>query len=192
MNGNRRLVVVASVAALALGLVESASSTQAPPAPVFSAAVEVVRLDVIVLDREGRPVTGLSAADFDVEEGERKQEITSFEAIRVAPAGRPADASLPPRVSVSKERGPEDGRCLFVLFDDAHVSAPSAERARAGLRQFLDQEVREGDWVTLLAPDQQVWWTARSGWEYRQLRTVVDHLKASSSRDPFAGRDLRL
>jgi VWFA-related protein len=88
-------------------------------------------------------------------------------------------------VSVSRERAPQDGRCLFVLFDDAHVSAPSGERARAGLRQFLDHEVREGDWVTLLAPDQQVWWTARGGWEYRQLRTVVDHLKANSVRDPF-------
>lgn len=92
----------------------------------------------------------------------------------------------PPRVTGSRHRAPQDGRCVFVLFDDVHVTPAHAERARAGLRRFLDEEVREGDWVTLMAPDKQVWWTARGGWEYRQLRVVVDGLKGLLVRGPFS------
>lgn len=172
---------VGSVLAFALAAL---ASQEPPPTPVFGTQVETVRLDVIVLDRDGRPVTGLTAADFDVEEGGVKQAVNSFEEIRVARAPHPADVSAPP-ASESRERSPEEGRCIFVLFDDAHLSPPGAERARQGLRRFLDYDVREGDWVTLLANDQQVWWTARNGWEYRQLRAVVDHLKAGPVRDPF-------
>ena len=56
---------------------------------------------------------------------------------------------------------------------------------RAALRRFLDEEVREGDWVTLMAPEKQLWWTARTGWEIRQLRKAVDGVKGLYTWDPF-------
>ena len=133
---------------------------------MFAAGVEVVRLDVIVLDREGRPVTDLTAADFQVEEDEREQAITSFERVRVE-AGPPPAVLEPPRTSVNRARAPDEGRCFFLFVDDVHLTPPVAENVRAALRRFLDQEVREGDWVTLMAPDKQLWWTARTGWEIR-------------------------
>jgi VWFA-related protein len=181
-----RVLSAAAAGVLALGSSVLAAEGQAvaPQPPVFSAGVEVVRLDVIVLDRDGRPVTGLTAADFAVEEDGRGQSISSFDAIRVAPAGRPSTEE-PSRVTASRARAPEDGRCVFLFYDDVHVSPPVAERVRAGLRRFLDEEVREGDWITLMAPDKQVWWTARTGWEYRQLLKVVDGLKGLLIRDPF-------
>ena len=52
------------------------------------------------------------------------------------------------------------------------------ERVRASLRRFLKSGMREGDWVTVVAPWQQLWWTARNAWEYRQLAGVVDHSSA--------------
>jgi VWFA-related protein len=181
-----RVLLAATAVALALGPSALTAEEQAVPTqpPVFSAGVEVVRLDVIVLDREGRPVPGLAAADFTVEEDGREQSISSFEAIRVVATGKPS-AEGPPRVAASRARAPEDGRCVFLFYDDVHVSPPVAERVRASLRRFLDEEVREGDWITLMAPDKQVWWTARTGWEYRQLVKVVDGLKGLLVRDPF-------
>jgi VWFA-related protein len=180
--------VLPAVAAGVLALAPAAganSQAVSPQPPVFSAGVDLVRIDVIVLDRAGRPVTGLVADDFVVEEDGRERSISSFEQIRVAPAAS-TGADEPSRVSASQHRAPQDGRCLFLLFDDVHVTPAFAERVRAGLRRFLDEEVREGDWVTLMAPDKQVWWTARSGWEYRQMRVVVDGLKGLLVRDPFA------
>jgi hypothetical protein len=60
-----------------------------------------------------------------------------------------------------------------------------AENVRAALRRFLVEEVREGDRVTLMAPDQQVWWTARTGWQTRQLRKVVESVEGLYAWDPF-------
>jgi VWFA-related protein len=157
------------------------AETQQPP--VFSAAVEVVRLDVIVLDRDGRPITGLGAGDFEVEEDGRPQAITSFEPIVVRGMAAPA-AVEPPRLSASRLRAPQEGRTLFFFFDDIHVTPVVSEHVRRALLRFVETEVRDGDWVTLMAPDQGLWWTARNAWEYRQLPAVVGRLKGQLLRDP--------
>ncbi len=169
---------------LALASVPRGSvAQQAPPAPVFGAAVELVRLDVLVLDKDGRPVTGLSQDEFEVEEGGRPQSITSFEPVVVRDA-RPRPAE-PPRLGAGRLRTPSEGRSLFVYVDDIHVRPASAERVRAALRRFLETDVREGDWVTLVAPEQQIWWTARNGWEYRQLAAVSDRLVGQGGGDGY-------
>ena len=63
--------------------------------PEFPSAVEVVRVDAVVLDRDGRPVEGLRASDFELLENGRPQAITSFEA--VVGRGRAALAVTVPR-----------------------------------------------------------------------------------------------
>ena len=160
---------------------------QAPPdgqTPVFGAAVELVRIDVVVLDQDGRPVTGLTRDDFAVEEEGRPQAITSFEPVVVRGA-RPLPADEPPRLGAARLRAPSEGRCVLLLVDDIHLSPPVAERVRQALRKFLETDVREGDWVTVVAPWQQLWWTARNGWEYRQLASVVSRISGQGSADSY-------
>jgi VWFA-related protein len=162
------------------------SATQQPPAPtpVFGAAVELVRLDVVVLDSDGKPVTGLGKDDFVVEEQGKPQALESFEPV-VIRTGRPATPDEPPRLTVARLRAPSEGRCVLLFVDDIHVSPPSMVAVRRAIRQFLETDVREGDWVTLFAPEQELWWTARSAWEYRQLGGVVDRLVGQSSGDSY-------
>jgi VWFA-related protein len=57
------------------------------------------------------------------------------------------------------------------------------EPVRASLRRFLEKDVREGDWVTLVAPEQQLWWTARNAWEYKQLTGVAARLTGQGRGD---------
>jgi VWFA-related protein len=142
-----------------------------------------VRLDVLVLDREGRPVTGLSRDDFEVVEDGRTQAITGFEPV-VVRGNRPARTE-PPRLSPSRLRAPSEGRCIYLYIDDIHVRPSSLPRMREAIRRFLETDAREGDWVTVVAPEQEVWWTARTGWEYRQLATVVDRIKGQGSGDSY-------
>jgi VWFA-related protein len=157
------------------------ASPQAPP-PVFGTGVELVRLDVVVLDKDGRPVTGLAREDFVVEEEGRRQTVESFEPVIVR-GGRPATPDEPPRLTGARLRAPSEGRCLLIFVDDIHVSPPTMERVRASLRRFLETDVREGDWVTVVAPWQQLWWTARNAWEYRQLAGVVDRFVGQGKGD---------
>jgi Ca-activated chloride channel family protein len=71
--------VVAAFARAAL--VPAAAVLVAAPAvaqPVFRSGVDLVHLGVTVVDRQGTPVTGLTAADFEVYEEGRRQEIQYF------------------------------------------------------------------------------------------------------------------
>ncbi len=174
----------ALVALTLVALPRGGSSQQAPAPPVFGAAVDLVRLDVLVLDDNGRPVTGLTKEDFDVEEGGRPQAIASFEPVVVRGA-RPAPSTEPPRLSAGRLHAPSAGRCLFLYVDDIHVQQSSLERVRQALLRFLENDVREGDWVTVVAPEQELWWTARNAWEYRQLAAVIGRIKGQGAGDTY-------
>ena len=63
-------------------------STQDPPAPqaaqpTFRAGVNLVRVDVIVTDKDGTPVTDLKQEEFEIVEEGRTQTIDLFRQIRV-------------------------------------------------------------------------------------------------------------
>ncbi|PYQ02358.1 MAG: hypothetical protein DMF83_23725, partial [Acidobacteria bacterium] len=170
--------------ALALGSLHSHASAQTPP--TFPAGVELVRIDVVVLDH-GTPVTGLTAADFEITENGHPREIVSFEPIVVhVPARAVApESAAPARISESTVRAPEENRYFLIFFDDVHLSALSAERTRAPLVRFLQRETREGDWVTVVSPVAGVKWTARTAFEHQQLIAVIQGLKGLLVRDPF-------
>jgi len=169
-----------------------AGAAQPPSTPVFATAVDLVRLDVVVLDRDGKPVTGLTRDDFVVEEDGKEQALQSFEPV-VVRTGRPPTADEPPRLTSARLRAPAEGRCVLFVVDDVHVSPPSMAAVRRAIHRFLEEDVREGDWVTVFAPEQEMWWTARGAWEYRQLAAAADRLvgqgKGDSYRDWAAVRD---
>jgi VWFA-related protein len=61
-----------------------------PPRISGSVETSVLELDVVVTDRDGKPVSGLGSADFEVRIGKRPVEITNFYERR--PAGSPVAA----------------------------------------------------------------------------------------------------
>jgi len=65
--------------AAALALVSAAMTTAAQP-PTFKAGVDLVNFGVSVLDRQGKPVTGLKAEDFQVVENGKQQALKFFAA----------------------------------------------------------------------------------------------------------------
>lgn len=169
---------------ITLVLLSAPGLAQAPQAPpVFGVGVELVRLDVVVLDRDGKPVTGLRRDDFVVEEDERPQAIESFEPVVVRPARAPA--LDPPRLSANRLRAPSEGRCVLLFVDDVHVAPANMAGVRRGVQRFLEADVREGDWVTIVAAKQQLWWTGRSAWEHRQLAKAAERLVGQGRGDSY-------
>jgi VWFA-related protein len=157
--------------------------------PAFPAGVEIVRVDAVVLDRDGRPVKGLTAADFEVLENGKRRDVASFETIEVRP--RPAadtaaaEAPAPEKESAPRILAPEEGRAVLVYFDDIHVEAENSVLVRNTLAPFLSRELRPGDAITIVAPEQGLWWTARTAWEHAQLPSVVERLRGQYVPDPF-------
>lgn len=124
-----------------LAIVSAALVVEAPGAaerseaqrPVFRSGVELVEVDVVAVDGEGRPVRDLRREEFEVyEEGERR-DIVSF----VMVDGPPAEAGSPAWVDVSTNAGVERGRLLVVVLDDVNTSREATEAVRTTARELL-------------------------------------------------------
>ena len=71
---------------------------QVPPeVPRISGSVEtsVLEIDVVVTDKDGKPVSGLGSADFEVRIGKHPVEITNFYERKPAPGPLPAGGPVP-------------------------------------------------------------------------------------------------
>jgi VWFA-related protein len=156
----------------------TSGSPGSPQTPTFPSGVELVRIDVVVLDKDGRPVAGLTAADFEVSDEGKPVEIVSFEPVVVRSADKPPTASSEPaRISEPVAPDPEKTRHLLVFIDEVNLGPVAAEQLRTQLAPFLDRETHEGDWVTIVSPAAGLRWTARTAFERRQIPSVIASLR---------------
>ncbi len=136
----------------ALGLLcgGAAGQPEADPLTTFvdTVDVEVVNVEVVVTDRKGRPVGGLTRGDFTISEAGEPVEITNFYAVSGGvPAGEPPPREVVggPSLPRPPHTLPEDQRLNLVLYIDNYNIEP-IERNRL-LRQveaFLRQRLEHG------------------------------------------------
>jgi VWFA-related protein len=146
---------------------ESPPSTQAET-PSFPAEIEQVVVDVVVTDKKGTPVRGLTRGDFTVLEDGVPQTVVSFDAVELpeepAPGPRPgaeAEPTPPARVTLNTDLAQQKGRTFVIVFDNMHMVPWKANPAKAAVAAFLREAVREGDRVSLVSTSGDVWWSAR-------------------------------
>ncbi|HEX5107162.1 MAG TPA: VWA domain-containing protein [Vicinamibacterales bacterium] len=110
---------------------------------VFRGGVTLVQVDAYVTDAEGKPVTDLKAEDFEVLEGGKPREVTTFVAVSIPidpPVGLPAeDSALPDTASNEK---PPSRTYLFALDE---VAGDRALRTRVFLRRFIEKYLGPND-----------------------------------------------
>jgi VWFA-related protein len=128
--------------------------------PTFASQVDLVTVDVVVLDRQGELVRGLTVEDFTLFEDGKPQSIASFEAFD-APAS--VTASSPPGASaVATNRAPEHaGRPFVLLVDDMGLAPSRGEEVRKAIARFISEGVRDGDELILATTSGDAWWSAR-------------------------------
>src|SRR5512137_998415 len=111
--------------AASLGLAPPAVRAQAPLAaqapPTFPSGVELITVDAVVLDKDGRPVPGLTREDFVVKEDGRPREIASFEAF-VAGAPETDEPETPSAVASNAPSTRGTGRAFAIVVDDVSLS----------------------------------------------------------------------
>jgi VWFA-related protein len=155
----RSLVVAAGICVLAGAGPGGRVRGQQQPAPppqaeaTFRTDVSFVLTDVFVT-ADGKPVTDLTAADFEVREDGVVQTIRSFEAVRhdANPAiGLPR--RNPATVAESEAMAADPRRRLFVVFlDTYHVDKGSAMWVRKQLQAFLKTSLGPDDLVAYMTP----------------------------------------
>ena len=175
----RRFAVTLALLPAALGL--AVAQPAAPPDSTFfeSVDVEVVNVEVVVTDRQGRRVPGLSKEDFQLFEDGRPVEITNFYAADGADEGTPA--GLP---SASPPAGEAQRLYLAVFVDNLSLTPGARRRAIESLKSFAGG---------LGADDRVVLATFDGSLDVRQLptndpgvlATALDELGASTALAGF-------
>ena len=182
MNRKRLLTSLGLLVAVAGAAGPQETSKAQGSTPTFPARVEQVTVDVVVVDGSGRPVTDLRPGELEVFENGVRQVVSSFDLFQAqapalgTPAGAVPDAS-PHRLSTNADAEDRRGRTFVIVFDDVHLRAATAQRAKVAVAEFLRQEAREGDRVTLLATGGGVWWTTRMEAGRGELLDLVKRLE---------------
>jgi VWFA-related protein len=120
--------------------------------PTFRTGTNLVRVDVSVMDKDGRPVRTLTADDFELRENGAVQSITSFKLVDAN--GQPTDdLSLPIRSPqhAAAEAARDDVRLFVIFWDEYHIDQfGSAVRAREQLTHFVLEAFGPTDLVALM------------------------------------------
>jgi VWFA-related protein len=120
LHSKMRLVIVSSLAISVAVIVAGGGEQQPTPQPTFRTAVDVVQVDVSVLDKDRKPVQGLTTADFTILEDGKPRPIVAFVPVNLE---EPNQALVPaawvrdvaPDV-VTNAVKPE-GRLVVIMFD---------------------------------------------------------------------------
>ncbi len=140
-RGMRRGLGIALLAALAT-LAATAGMAQR-----FTESTDILVVEVPVqVLQDGKPVRGLTAADFEVWDGRERSPVVGFEVLDLAQAPaagpqRPAAPATPAVIPAAARRH------FLLLFDLSFAEPKSIERARQAARDLLTEGLHPADLV---------------------------------------------
>ncbi len=172
----KRVLTVSSILAitLVLGLLARAQQAQRPTSgdAKFTTNSNLVVLDVTVLDKSGKIVSGLGKNDFQVLEDGKAQKIDVFEfqklendaaaagtAMPAAPPTLTAAAAAVPKATAAKigiaPSAPgsirfQDRRLVVMLFDLSSMQPDDQVHANEAAMKFLNNNLNPNDMVSIM------------------------------------------
>jgi VWFA-related protein len=152
--GRQRRILARLRLALCVVVVGGTVALAGQDRQTFRSGVDLIQLDVSVLDRDRRPVRGLTAADFTLLEDGKPQRIVAFNAIDVPDPEPEVEAAAPwvreVASDVRRNTGP-DGRLFTIVMDDALIPFEPwmINNAKAIARGVVDR-MRPGDLASVI------------------------------------------
>ena len=173
------LLLVATLLAVAAGLRASAPGEQStnatpqapsgqqklatgePPAqvpeggrPVFRTGINFIRVDAIVSDGKGNPVTDLKIEDFDISEDGKPQKPETLRLIKIDATTAPSYTQRTIRTRLDEETAAADETSrIFVFFlDDYAVRRENSMAVRKPLIDFITRELAPNDLISVMYP----------------------------------------
>ena len=165
----------------AAGQTQAAPPSEPQQPPVFRTGINVVRVDVIVTDKQGNPVADLGPKDFELLEDGKAQTIDTFKLVSVT--GSPAPGEEAPRAirndyDEETEAGREDVRIFVIMLDEYQVRRGASLVVREPLVRFIRTQLGPLDLLGIMYP-----LTPVSG-----LRLTRNHEAVVREIERFVGR----
>ena len=152
---------------------------------VVRITTNLVQVDAVVTDRNGKQVTDLKPEEMEIYEDGRQQKITNFsyittesgttQPVAVKPAA-PADKNAPP-VPPARLRPEQVRRTIALVVDDLGLSFESTYYVRQALKKFVDQQVQPGDLVAIIRTAGGMGALQQFTSDKRQLYAAIDRVK---------------
>jgi len=121
--------------------------SQQQPAATFRSGVNVVEVDAVVLDQQGRFVADLRDDEFEILEDGKPQRLASMHLVNIPverlDASLDAARAIPP--DVQSNARPFDGRLYLIVLDDLHTAPNRSLLVQRIARQFVEQNVAPND-----------------------------------------------
>ena len=156
---NRSRLPLALLAAATALTALDAQTAQVPAAPtttrpadeqttVFRGGVEVLPLDVVVLDRDGRQVTDLATSDFIVEVDGKTRRVATAEYIKLTDpvtaslarsAPKPFRTPEPDATISTNNGGGPTGRVVLLLIDQGNIRFGAGRAVIQNALKFVDR-----------------------------------------------------
>jgi VWFA-related protein len=175
---------------LTISAIAQNSTPQPTPPPeddgdVVKITTTLIQIDAVVTSKDGKPVTDLTAADFEIYENDVKQEITNFSFVSAMPVktetiekpakGAPTVAAPP--VPTGRLRPEQVRRTIALVVDDLGLSFESTAHVRQALKRFVDEQVQPGDLVAIIRTGAGIGALQSFTSDKRQLYAAVEKVR---------------
>ena len=151
-----------------------ASAASAEQEPILRMEVRRVPIDVVVQDKQGNPIKGLTAADFEVKEGGVLQTIKSFDTTDGSKASYtpPKLPALPANTFVNVPDTPERGPLYILYYDMVNTPQTDQMNFRRELLKFVDN-AQPGTRIALYVHTQKIYLLQGFTTDKEQLRAAI-------------------
>ena len=164
-TSQRRPIAIITLGAFVLLFAWStvtAQTTQTPPKKpqdeVVRVYTELVQTDVMVFDKQGRFVNGLTKENFELRIDGKPRPIQAFEQIT---AGSDEESQLAAArgattVNIKRPAPLDRGRIVFFYIDDFHMNLEGIVAARKVINAFLDKQMGQNDQAAITSATGQI------------------------------------
>ncbi len=171
------------------------TKTQAPD-DVVRTKTELVQTDVTVVDKRGRFVEGLSAADFELRVDSRLQSLAFFEQVRTGSideekqltAARKGDATPNVKLVRTPASVGDRERVVFFFVDDIHLTGEGLNRARSVLTHFVENKMTTKDRVAIVSTSGQIGFLQQLTDNKAVLRAAISRLNFKYNPETTASK----
>ncbi|MET0623196.1 MAG: VWA domain-containing protein [Pyrinomonadaceae bacterium] len=182
MNTQVLLALVLALSIVAPPAAGQSKSNEGQQEDVVRITSNLVHVDVVVVDKEGRQVIDLTPEDFEIVEDGKRQQITNFSYVSLgsAPAENPATApgaANAPRVPPAPLRPGQTRRTVALVVDDLGLSFQSMGFVREALSKFVEEQMQPGDQVAIIRTGGDAGALQQLTNDKQQLRAVIERLR---------------